>query len=114
MICKNCGNEIPDDSEDCFICGEIITKESKKIDELKKKSTPNSSNDISYKEYKTYKRQFYISLCCIPILLLFLYGIYAYYDKLIGILFFIICTYIGITEMVKLYKKIKEGKRIYG
>lgn len=112
MICKNCGNEIPEGLSECFICGENNTIETKNNNDMIKKS--DTSNLITREEYKKYKRQFYISLCSIPVLLLFLFGIYVFYDKAIGIIFTLICTYVGVTEMIKLYKKVKAGKQLYG
>lgn len=121
MICKYCGNEIPDGSKICFVCNKVLANEKKEelIDKLDETKTEKEVDTFlmpslfggSIDSYKDVKRKFIINIVFLPVLLLFLWFVFIYVNPIIAIFGAIIALVFGPSELKAQYKIIKDKRR---
>ena len=122
MICKNCGNEIPDGMDICFICDSVIKEEneSEKTGTEETEEIPEFDetdpgyywipyHPCGFMDYKLVKRTFILNIINMPTLLLVCWGIYKYLHIIsIPILALAIAIYMGPKQMIAQYKVLKH------
>ena len=126
MICKNCGNELPDGLDICFICDHVIkeAENDKKIETAVEEERPEfDESDLGYyripfhptmfMDYKDVKRTFIGNCISFPALIVVLYFLIRYTDP--GIAFVetilgIAGIYMGTKQMIAQYRVWKHHR----
>lgn len=89
MICKNCGNEIPDGLDICFICNHVIKEQEEELNTETGEEIPEfDESDLGYHkipfhptmfmDYKDVKRTFIGNCISFPALIVVLYFLIRY------------------------------------
>ena len=109
MICKYCGNEIPDNSKICFVCNkriyEITTKD------LTQNHREEISKEESTKKYQKARNRIIGSILSLPLLVLVLWYGFININPWVSIIFVIISIVIIPTDIKLQYSIMKEEKQ---
>ena len=121
MICKYCGNEIPDGSKLCFVCNKVLLDV--KAESRINKSQANSAEKRylmpyhygkGFETYKDIKRKFIFNIIFAPVLLVVIWMLYLYIHPIAAIAVIIVTVIMVPKEMSAQYKVIKENKKKNG
>ena len=124
MICKNCGNELPDGLDICFICDHVIkeAENDKKTETAVEEEIPEfDESDLGYyripfhpfwfMDYKDVKRTFICNCIVFPVfiaVIIFLIKIFnpviAVAEAVIGV----VGSYMVVKQMIAQYKVLKH------
>ncbi len=105
MICKYCGNEIPDNSTKCFICDKEV-----RIDKDRNMDGRENRFSLSNNDYKKAKRRLIISYISIPFLICVLIFMFICFDPIISIILTIISIIYVPIDIKNNINIVKEGK----
>ena len=121
MICKNCGNELPDGLDICFICDHVIkeAENDKKIETAVEEEIPEfDESDLGYyripfhptmfMDYKDVKRTFICNCISIPVLIVFLVFVFIYFNPIVAIVAGAVAIYGCPKQMIAQYKVLKH------
>ena len=124
MICKNCGNEIPDGLDICFICDHVIKEQEEELNTETGEEIPEfDESDLGYykipfhptmfMDYKDVKRTFIGNCISFPALIVVLYFLIRYTDP--GIAFIetilgIAGIFMGTKQMIAQYRVLKHHR----
>ena len=121
MICKNCGNELPDGLDICFICDHVIkeAENDKKTETAVEEEIPEfDESDLGYykipfhptmfMDYKDVKRTFICNCISIPVLIVFLVFVFIYFNPIVAIVAGAVAIYGCPKQMIAQYKVLKH------
>ena len=122
MICKNCGNEIPDGLDICFICDHVIKEQEEELNTETGEEIPEfDESDLGYykipfhptmfMDYKDVKRTFICNCIMFPVFIVVIIFLIKIFNPVIAVaeaVIGVVGSYMGIKQMIAQYKVLKH------
>ena len=122
MICKNCGNEIPDGLDICFICDHVIKEQEEELNTDNGEEIPEfDESDLGYykipfhptmfMDYKDVKRTFICNCIMFPVFIVVIIFLIKIFNPVIAVaeaIIGVVGSYMGVKQMIAQYKVLKH------